>query len=159
MQFAIKQRLVSFGDDFDVRNAQGKKVYFVDGKAFAFTTHLTLKDMSRNAVLVIKKKICTFFPTFRIIRKGTELATVRKRPFTLRTRFAIDVPGANTYEVVGNLFRYDYVLNKNGKKIAKVSKKILAFSDSYGIDILEEENHQLILAIAIVIDVVLHKGK
>ena len=159
MQFAIKQRLVSFGDDFDIRNAQGKKQYFVDGKAFAFTTHLDIKDMSRNVVLSIKKKLFTFFPAFTIAKKGRVLATIRKRPFTLRTRFAIDIPGGNTYEVVGNLFRYDYVLNKNGKQVAKVSKKILAFSDSYGIDISEEENHELILAIAIVIDIVLHKGK
>ena len=159
MKFAVKQRLVSMGDDFDIRDENGKKKFFVDGLAFSFMENLVIKDMNKQEQLRIKRKMFTFFPTYLVLKKGQVLASVKKRPFTLRTRFQLDIPGPGTYEVVGNMFRYDYVINRDGQEVAKVSKKILAFSDSYGVDISENENPLVMLAVAIVIDIVLHKGK
>jgi uncharacterized protein YxjI len=159
MKFAIRQRLISAGDDFDIKNEHGKKVYFVDGKAFSFVDDLTIKDLQRNEVARIKKKLFTFIPTYTVSRKGQLLATVRKRPFTLRTRFKLEIPGPGKYEVLGNMFRYDYKILRDGKQVANVSKKILAMSDSYGIEIYDEENAITILGVAIVIDITLHKGK
>ena len=159
MKFAVKQRLVSMGDDFDIRNEHGKKVYFVDGAAFSFVDNLIVKDMGKNEVCRIKKKMFTFIQTYTITKKGQLLATVKKRPFTFRTRFHLEIPGPGTYEIVGNLFRWDYAINRDGREVAKVSKKILAMSDSYGVEIKDDENPVVILAVAIVIDMVLHRGK
>lgn len=159
MKYAVKQRLVSMGDDFDIRNEHGQKEFFVDGLAFSFNDNLAIKDMAKNEIARIKKKMFTFFPTYTIGRKGQILATVKKRPFTLRTRFTLDIPGPGTYEIVGNMFRYDYHINRDGKEVARVSKKILAFSDSYGVDIKDNEDPIIILGIAIIVDMVLHKGK
>lgn len=159
MKFAIKQRLISAGDDFDIKNEFGKKVYYVDGKAFAFADDLTIKDMQRNEVARIKKKLFTFIPTYTVSRKGQVLATVKRRPFTMRTRFRLEIPGPGKYEVVGNMFRWDYKIMRDHKEIAVVSKKILAMSDSYGVEIFDEQDAITILGVAIVIDINLHKGK
>jgi len=36
----MRQKLVSFGDDYWIENAQGSRVFFVDGKAFRVREHL-----------------------------------------------------------------------------------------------------------------------
>lgn len=159
MKYAVKQRLISMGDDFDIRDEHGQKVFFVDGLAFSFADNLIIKDMARNEVARIKKKLFSFFPTYTITRKGQIIATIKKRPFTLRTRFNLDISGPASYEIVGNMFRYDYHVNRDGREVARVSKKILAFSDTYGVDIKDNEDPIIILGVAIIVDMVLHRGK
>jgi len=48
---------------------------------------------------------------------------------------------------------------KNGVPVAVVSKKFFSFSDTYGVDIADNENHAFILALVIVIDQVLHDNE
>ncbi|MCB0336373.1 MAG: LURP-one-related family protein, partial [Bdellovibrionales bacterium] len=141
----MKQRILAFGDDFDVRDESGKKVYFIDGKAYSFGEDLALRDTSKNEVARIKQKLFTFFPTYTIHSKSQLLATVRKKPFSFRTRFSIDVPGPDDFEVIGNMFRYDYTISQDKREVAKVSKKILSMTDSYGIEIKEPSQSILLL--------------
>jgi uncharacterized protein YxjI len=159
MQYAIKQRLVSFGDDFDIRDKNGNKVYYVDGKAFTFGNDLLVKNTSRNTVARIKQRLMSFAPTYDIYRSGNKIATIRKHLFSFRTRFSINAVGIGALGVVGNLWRWDYHFSQGSRQVARVSKKIFAFSDSYGIDIEEGEDEMLYLCCAIVIDMILHKGK
>lgn len=157
--YAIKQRLIAAGDDFDVRDSSGNKVFFIDGKAFSFGVDMVVKNIARQVLGRIKQKLFTFRPTFNIYKGGQVIGSVYKKLFTLRTRFIIDIPGPNDYEVVGNIFRYDYSFYRNKKKVAVVSKKILAFSDSYAVKIDDGEDEFLLICSAIIIDMLLHKGK
>lgn len=159
MKYAIKQKLVSIGDDFDIKDSTGKKIYFVDGKGFTFGADLEIKDMARTSVARIKQKLFTIVPTYRILIGGKEIAVVKKKLFTIRQTFTILPRGGRMLTATGNLFLYDYQIKRDRQKIAKVSKKIIAFSDSYGVDINDDENQILILASSIIIDIVLHKGK
>ena len=36
MRYVMKQKLLSWGDDFYIRDDQGRDVFFVDGKALSF---------------------------------------------------------------------------------------------------------------------------
>ena len=42
-RYKIRQNLISIGDDFWIENAEGKKVFKVDGKALRIATRLSLK--------------------------------------------------------------------------------------------------------------------
>lgn len=59
------------------------------------------------------------------------------------------------YEVVehkGSIEFNNYIIRKNGLRVAKAFRKPLAPMDEYIIDIIEAENQALILAIAIIVD-------
>jgi uncharacterized protein YxjI len=82
---------------------------------------------------------------------------VKKQLFTLfRARFTVDVPGPDDLEAKGNFLEHEYVFERDGRDIARISKKWLSLSDSYAIDINEGEDDVVILAAAVVIDLVSH---
>ncbi len=42
----MKQKLFSWGDDFTIKDAEGREVYLVDGKAFSIGAKLSFQDLS-----------------------------------------------------------------------------------------------------------------
>jgi uncharacterized protein YxjI len=53
----------------------------------------------------------------------------------------------------------EYTFTRSGGQVAEVSKRWFAFSDTYGVDIADGEDDVLILASAVVIDLVAHPDK
>ena len=159
MKYQVLQRLVSVGDDFDIRDERGDKLYFVDCKGFTFGKDLAIKDMRRNMVARIRQKFMTFSPSYKIYIHDRLAAVISKRLLSFRTRLHIDVDGADNFETVGNMFLYDYKIYQDKRCVAQVSKKLFTFADSYGIHIEDDADQLLMLSMAIVIDIVLHKGK
>ena len=88
------------------------------------------------------------------------MAVVKKHLFTLvRARFTVDVPGPGDLEAKGNFLEHNYVFERGGREVARASKKWVSLSDTYSIDIDEGEDDVLILASAVVIDLVSHPDK
>lgn len=159
-RYVVRQRLAGIGDDFDIKDAQGNKLYFVDGKALSFVDDLAVKDLKKNQLMRIKKRMMTFAPTYDIIQRQQTLATVRKSLFTFRHTYSIAVPSNEKFNIVGRLFRWEeYGIHRNGTEVAKVTKKLLSFSDSYAVDIRDGQDDLLLLCMAIVIDMTLHKKR
>jgi uncharacterized protein YxjI len=80
-------------------------------------------------------------------------AIVKKAVFTLfQYRFSVDVPGPDDLEATGDLFDHEYSFTRGGETVATVSKRWFSWTDSYGVDIAEDEDDILILAATVVID-------
>lgn len=156
-KYAVKQRLLlAMGDDFDIQDEHGHRLYYVDGKAFSFAEDLAFRDMNRNQLARIRQVLFTFAPQYKILIRGREVARVRKKLFTFRPQFVIQTKSGENYTVVGNLFLHNYKIMRGGIAVARVSKKIISVRDSYGVEINDNEDHVLLLSAAIVIDMVLH---
>ena len=153
----MRQRILSWGDDFAIRNADGEDAYYVDGKVFSFGDKLSFRDAQGNEAALIDQKLLALGPQYEIIRGGKTVAVVKKHLFTLlRARFTIDVPGPDDLEARGNFLDHEYTFDRAGREVARVSKKWFSFTDTYGIDIDDQEDDVLILASAVVIDLVSH---
>jgi uncharacterized protein YxjI len=65
--------------------------------------------------------------------------------------------------VQGDILDLEYSIKQGWNKIAEVSKKWFRLTDTYGVEIDSGQNHILILAIAVAIDMMAHdddkKGK
>jgi uncharacterized protein YxjI len=82
---------------------------------------------------------------------------VKRQLFTLfRARFTVDVPGPDDLEAKGDFLDHEYTFERHGRDVARVSKKWFSLSDTYAIDIDQGEDDVLILAAAVVIDLVSH---
>jgi len=157
MRYIMKERILSWGDDFTIRDADGRDAYYVDGKVLSFGHKLSFRDMQKNELALIDQKLLSIGKQFEIIRGGETVAVVKKHLFTLmRARFTVDVPGPDDLEAQGNFLSHEYVFERHGREVARVSKKWFRLSDTYGIDINEGEDDVLILAAAVVIDLVSH---
>ena len=160
MRYIMKQRWLSWGDDFSIQDAEGNDVYFVDGHALSFGDKLSLQDMHGNELAFISQRLLAWGPTYDIYFNGQLHATVSKRLFTLfKCKFEVDVPGPEDLEAEGDFWDHEYLFKRHGEVVASVSKRWFSWTNTYGIDISERENDVLILASAIVIDQACHDGK
>jgi len=158
MRYVLKQKFWSWGDDFSIKDAEGRDVFFVDGKAFSWGDKLSFQDMQGNELAFIRQKLLSWGPTYEITRGDQLMAVVKKQLFTfLRCKFTVDVPGPDDLEAQGDFLDHEYTFEKQGRAVAQVSKRWFSWTDTYGVDIAGGEDDVLILATAVVIDMVCHQ--
>ena len=158
MRYVLKQKFWSWGDDFTIKNADGADVFFVDGRAFSWGDKLSFQDMQRNELAFIRQKLLAWGPTYEIEVHGRLVAVVKKKLFTfLRCKFTVDVPGPDDLEAQGDFLDHEYAFERSGRTVANVSKRWFSWTDTNGADITDGEDDVLILATAIVIDMVCHQ--
>lgn len=157
MRYLMRERILSWGDDFTIRDADGRDAYYVDGKVLAFGDKLSFRTSEGHELARIDQKLLSIGPQYEISRDGRTAAVVKKHLFSLfRARFTVDVPGPDDLEASGDFLRHEYVFTRKSGEVARVSKRWFSLSDTYGIDIDEGEDDVLILASAVVIDLVSH---
>ena len=158
MRYLMKQKFWSWGDDFRIQDADGRDVFFVDGRAFSWGDKLSFQDMQRRELAFIRQRLLAWGPTYEIESQGRLVAVVKKKFFTLlRCRFTVDVPGPDDLEAQGSFLDHEYNFTRHDQQVAQVSKRWFALTDTYGVDIAEGEDDLLILATAVVIDMVCHQ--
>ena len=57
MRFVLRQQILSWGDDFTIKDADGRPAYHVDGKVFSFGDKLSFNDMAGNRLAAIEQKL------------------------------------------------------------------------------------------------------
>ena len=160
MRYIMREHILSWGDDFTIKDADGRNAYRVDGRVFSFGDKLSIKDMGGQELVRIEQKLLSIGPQYEIIRGGSTVAVVKKHLFTLfRARFSVDVPGPDDLEATGNFLDHEYAFERRGREVARASKKWVSLSDTYAVDVEEGEDPVLILTSAVVIDLVSHPDK
>ncbi|HUR00356.1 MAG TPA: LURP-one-related family protein [Gemmatimonadaceae bacterium] len=160
MRYVMRQKLLSLSDSFTIKDEAGRDAFRVKGKIFSFGDKLSFQDMAGNELVFIEQKIFNWGPTYELWRGEEMIAEVKRHLFSfLHHRFTVDVPGPNDLEAVGDFFDHEYVLERGDVPVATVSKRWFSFADTYGIDIDDKEDQVLILATAVVVDMVCHKDE
>lgn len=159
-RFQLRQKIFSFGDDYTIRDERGRERFFVDGKVLTLRNTLVFEDMQEHELAVIRQRILAWGPTFEIERDGKVAAIVKKHLFTLlRCRFSVDVPGPDDLEAQGSFLDYEYEFTRRGERVAEVSKRFFALTDTYGVEIADGEDVVLLLAATVVIDQCCHEKR
>ncbi|MCP5051434.1 MAG: hypothetical protein GY940_29980 [bacterium] len=155
-RYIMKQRFFTLGEQFVIKDETRDPVFFVKGKVFSIGDKLSFRDMRGRELAYISQKLISLKPKYRIFRDQRLIANVVKKITLLKDKYTINVPGPDDIKVRGNFGDYEYVFTRNGRNIAVVSKKLFAWTDTYGIEIVPGEDDILILASAVVIDMVSH---
>ena len=160
MRYVLKQKLLSWGDDFTIQDENGTDAFFVDGKAFSIGAKLSFQDMSGNELLYIRQKVLSWGPTYEILRDGGQVAVVKKALFTLfHCTFTVDVPGPDDLVAEGDFLDHEYVFRRGETPVASVSKRWFTWTDTYGVEINDGEDAALLLASAVVVDMACHDDR
>lgn len=155
MIFEIRQKIFSFSDRFAIKDELGNEQYFVNGKLFSIGKKLTLEDGFGNELFHIEQKLFRFLPEYHIYYQGQDVATVKKQFSFFRPSFEIQSIYGN-FTIDGNIMSHDFQIYKDGFSIAQISKQWFSFSDTYGVNIMDNENIPFILSLVIVLDMVLY---
>lgn len=149
--FQMREKIFAIGDDFWVEDENGNRAFKVNGKAARLRDTFILEDAHGNELFKIQEKKLSVRDKMAIERGSTE-ATVHKRLIGIRDHYIIEVAGGHDLKAHGNIVDHEYEIERDGEKVAEVSKKWFRLRDTYGVHMAQGEDVPLILAITVCID-------
>lgn len=157
--YQIKQKVWSLMSSYEIRDDVGNLLYTVKARGFQMWKKLFFRDVDGNELLYIVQKPWSFPPKFEIREQGITVAEVHKRMAFLKHKIDFFIGQDTDVEINGNVWRREFSFEREGQVIASVSKKMWSWGDTYGMRILEGEDQDLMLASAIVIDLMLYNNQ
>ena len=152
-KYRMREKLFSIGDDSWIENEAGERAFKVNGKALRIRDTLVLEDPGGSELFSIQEKKLHIHDTMKIEHDGQTVATVKKALITpLRDRYSIEVEGGQDMEAKGNIVEHEYKIERDGERVAEVSKRWFRVRDTYGIEIAPGQEDALILAATVCID-------
>ncbi len=152
-RYRMKERLLSFGDDFYIETTPGNRAFWVDGKALRVRDTLLFKDMRGNEIYRIQEKVARVRDTMTIYKGGSPAAIVKQAMVTpVRDRYSVNIPGGEDLNTQGNILHHEYTMERGGQAVATISKKWFRVRDTYGVEIAPGQDDLLILAVTVCID-------
>ena len=160
-RYQMRQKLVSFGDDFWITNEAGQKVYKVDGKVLRVRDTLKFRDLQGHVLCQVQERMLTIKDTMAIQdAQGHEIARVKKALITpLRDRWTVKIRNGPDMDVQGNILDHEYEIKEGRRKVAQVSKKWFRVRDTYGVEVAPDQEDVVILAVTVAIDNMAHPGR
>ena len=156
--YQMRQKMVSFGDDFWIENEQGQKVFKVNGKALRVRQTLIFEDARGNELCKIQERMMRVKDSMEIESpNGQQIAMVKKALISpIRDRWIVKIKNGPDLEVHGNVLDHEYSIGEGRDKVAEVSKKWFRLRDTYGVSIDPGQDDVIILAVAVCIDEMSH---
>src|SRR5436309_5778499 len=149
----MREKIFAVGDDFWVETEDGERVFKVNGKALRIRSTFILESPTGEELFKIQEKKLHIRDTMKIERNGDTVATIKKALITpLRDRFAIELEDGAELSAKGNIVDHEYEIERDGNKIAEVSKRWFRIRETYGIEIAQGQNDALVLAATVCID-------
>lgn len=160
-RYQMRQRMLSIGDDYEIENERGEHVFKLDGKALRIRKTILFKDADGRELARIQQRMLHFKDSMEIEGPdGNRIAMVKKALITpLRERWVIKVENGQDLHVQGNILDHEYRIERDGAKVAEVSKRWFRIRDSYGVEVAPGEHDVLILAATAVLDTMAHPGR
>lgn len=157
-RYKMREKLVSFGNDFWIENEGGQRAFKVDGKMLRVRDTLFFEDTAGRELCKIQARVLTIRDTMTIQGPNNEtLATVKKAMITpLRDRWTVKVGNGPDLQVQGNILDHQYTIGEGRTKVAEVSKRWFRLADTYGVEIEPSQNDVVILAVTVVVDMMAH---
>ena len=89
----------------------------------------------------------------RLRQQGRVIAQVQKAWLTiLRDKWNIQIPDADDWVAQGDLLDHEYGIYRGNDVIAQISKKWFSIRESYGIEVFDETQIPLMIALTVAID-------
>jgi uncharacterized protein YxjI len=156
-RYRMREKLFSIGDDFWIDTEDDRHAFRVNGKALRLRSTFVLEDASGRELFKLQEKKLTVRDTMKLERDGRPVATIKKALISpLRHRFHIELEDGGELTAKGNIVDHEYEIERDGDKVAEVSRRWFRVRDTYGIEVAPGENDALILAAAICIDEMAH---
>jgi uncharacterized protein YxjI len=152
-RFRMREKLLSIGDDSWIETEDGERAFKVNGKALRARETFILESPSGDELFKIQKKALHIRDTMKVERDGDAVATVKKALITpFRDRFEIELADGSELTAKGNVLDHEFEIERDGDKIAEISKRWFRVRETYGIEIAPNEDAALILAATVCID-------
>ncbi|MGM0214987.1 LURP-one-related/scramblase family protein [Enterococcus sp. AZ109] len=145
----IKQKVFSIGEKFTVTDEYENPRYSVEGSFMQLPKTFRVEDEQGQVISKITKKTISLLPKFFVEIDGQEMIEISKQLTFLKARYSIEAEGVS---VEGNWWDMDFMVEKNGRRIADINKRWVSWGDTYEVAVLDETYEHLIISLVIAID-------
>ncbi|MBO7640008.1 MAG: LURP-one-related family protein [Treponema sp.] len=150
MHLYIKQKIFSWADSFSVKDVNGSILYSVVGKIISITKKLTIYQ-NEQEVARIEKKLISLMPKFYVYAGGNQIAEIKKQISLLHPKYTVE---GLDWKIEGDVWSHNYEITKRGQVIATIHKKWVSWGDAYELNISDNVDQIIALAVIIAIDCV-----
>ncbi|GAA5022759.1 LURP-one-related/scramblase family protein [Kitasatospora paranensis] len=158
--YRMQQKMVSIGDDYWIDDDAGEHLFKVNGKALRARRTWSIEDRDGHRVAKVQSRPLRIKDSMEIEdADGHRIALVKKAVVgPLRDRWRIKQEHGEDLTVHGNVVDHEYTIERDGYKIAEVSKRWFRVRDTYGLNIGPDADHATVLAATVAIDAMAHPG-
>jgi uncharacterized protein YxjI len=149
----MREKLFALGDDFWIETESGERAFKVNGKALRLRKTFVLESPAGEELFTIQEKKLSIRDKMEVEQNGNTVATIKKALVSpLRERYTIEVEDGPDMHAKGNIVDHEYEIERDGDKVAEVSKRWFRVRDTYGIEVMPGGDAALILACTVCID-------
>ena len=152
-RYQMREKMLAIGDDFWIETEGGERAFKVDGKALRARSTFILESPAGEELYKIQEKELHIRDTMKVERDGDTVATGKKALITpLRDRFSIELADGGELSAKGNVVDHEFEIERDGDKVAEVSKRWFRVRDTYGVEVAPGQDDALLLAVTVCID-------
>ena len=148
MQLIFKQRLFSWFDSYDVYDAEGNTLFTVKGQ-LSWGHCLKIYDAYGRAAGMVKEKVLSFLPRYEIYEGDRYMGCISKELTFFLPKFKVDFNG---WRMDGDFFEWEYSIYGGTGEVARISKELFHWTDTYTIDVAQKEDALPALMVVLAID-------
>ncbi|NLK39335.1 MAG: hypothetical protein GX303_03675 [Clostridiales bacterium] len=152
MKLYIKQKVFSFRDKFTVKDENGIDKYYVEGKLLSWGKQLYIFDRLERKVAFIKQRVFTFMPKYEVYVNDMLVSEIAKQFTFFKMRLTVS---RLNWVVSGDFWAHSYKITSGDELIATIDKAWFSWGDSYVLDIHDQENEVIALAVILAIDCII----
>ena len=156
MKLFIKNKVFTLGGASFVLNEAGEKVYSVKGKLFSPTRKKIIKDMQGETLYKVRNKWFNFFFNKAYILDAENVKVAKVTNDGILGFKLADYPDNI---VVSRGLKWKREISKNGVCIGSVARDFDFFRDAYVLEINDDEDIPLFVALVIAIDNIRDKDR
>ncbi|KAN0033417.1 hypothetical protein ACTA71_002844 [Dictyostelium dimigraforme] len=155
----IKQKVFSIGEKYNIYDEFKNKRFYCEGSVFSWGSKLKLYNKDTNELMfVIRQKVrFSLYKRYEIYDGQQNLLATVQQKALFRPNLEIVLNESEQYTCKGDLFSYNFQILDNGILIGSVSKRILAWGDTYELSISDNFEPSFFVAIVITIDDCVHR--
>lgn len=129
---------------FTIRDANGVECLYAETQPTAITYKMHITDLNGNELLVVQqsKKLTMTAVNFEMWKNGQLISNVIQR--VKLTTYNYDLPELGM-RADGKILMFNFTMSDGDRPVAKISKKVLAWGDSYEIFINDPKDAEVVL--------------
>ncbi len=140
-EFILQQKIMAFRETLKVKNGDNEVLGYFVKKIMSVGDTYRLKDLEENDILTVHQKVLALRATYRFywgseVDEDKLIGSIKQKLVAIKPSYWFEDPQENKiFTAKGNLFKYEFEIEKDGNEIAEVSRKLFKIKDTYGIRI------------------------